>query len=72
MGAINTPVGYNLTDSGLTSFPYTAVVDGQVRTICCCLCLRHTSSGLPARTSTMLLWQKAGALQLALECDCWV
>ncbi len=36
VGAINTPVGYNLTDTGLTSFPFTALVDGQVRTICCC------------------------------------
>ncbi len=47
VGAINTPVGYNLTDSGLTSFPYTALVDGQVRTVCCffeaplcCTCVR--------------------------------
>ena len=31
VGAINTPVGYNLTDSGLTSFPYAAKTDGQVR-----------------------------------------
>ena len=30
VGAINTPVGYNLTDTGLTTFPYVAVTDGQV------------------------------------------